>query len=76
MRNETSNPMEFPFELVIRRRGFFLMPKCSFHEWGKMADFNQKMRRQKLVALPMEIPGYYIEGSNVFYKIVYDHGSY
>ena len=41
-----------------------------------MADFNQKMRRQKLVALPMEIPGYYIEGSNVFYKIVYDHGSY
>ena len=77
MKSETqrsSEAIEFPFELVIRRRGFFIMTKESYTLWSNSTGFDHKMRRQNLRARQVALPNYYINGSNVFYRIEYYYG--
>lgn len=78
MRSEarkTTESVEFPFELVIKRRGFFIMPKASWFMFSNTPDFDRKMRKQGLTHRQVVLNNYYVNGSNIFYRIEYNYGS-
>lgn len=76
MRPENSqldSGIEFPFELVIRRQGFFLMSKFSYDQWVNEPMFARRVSRQQLIFKPIKLNDFFVYGNNLFYKIEYMH---
>ncbi len=63
--------IEFPFELVIQRRGYYMMPEDSFHQWSHSPNFNARFQKQLLVAKPVKVVSLSYNKSHTWIRISY-----
>jgi len=62
----------YHFQMVIARRGYFLMPEDSYKEWQRIDRFfDRKLAAAGLRAKPVRIKDFFINRSNLFYIITY-----
>ena len=62
MKHEQDREIEFLFEHVIKKRGFFIMNRQSWEEYQQSPDFSRRFRRARLDAK-------YLDNGNI--KLVY-----